>query len=134
MELIDDTKVRAALSEADADAPYDDSHADIAEGESGSEADSEDSEEPRLPRAVIVAFREPHGVSLRVKKDQMRFTRATNPIMADKLEFMLAGDIIAPQYLPMLSRDWNLTPAALTSAMFDSEVPMSEHIRKEVFY
>jgi hypothetical protein len=34
----------------------------------------------------------------------------------------------------MLSEDWNLTPAALTGAMVDSEIPISEHIRKEVFY
>ena len=34
----------------------------------------------------------------------------------------------------MVTEDWNLTPAALTGAMVDSEIPISEHIRKEVFY
>jgi hypothetical protein len=34
----------------------------------------------------------------------------------------------------MLTSDWNLTPAALIGAMVDSEIPMSEHIRKELFY
>lgn len=128
MQLIDDQAVRAVLSEGDADGSFEEN-----EDESGSDADSEDSE-PRLPRAVVVAFREAHGVNLRVKKNRLRFTKSTNPIINDKLQFMMSPDIIGPQFLPMLSRDWNLTPAALTCAMFDSEVPMSEHVRKEVFY
>ena len=84
MQLIDDQAVRSALSEGDADTPFNESEVDVEENKSGSEADSEDNE-PRLPRAVVVAFREAHGFNLRVKKNKLRFTRNTNPIISDKL-------------------------------------------------
>jgi hypothetical protein len=93
MELIDEKAVHRALSQDDADDAF---NSEEVEGDSGSDADSEESE-PRLPRGVVVAFREAHGANLRVKKkNQLRFTKATNPIMADKLQFMLSGDIVCP--------------------------------------
>ena len=82
----------------------------------------------------MVAFREAHGISLRVALNKNRFTKGTNPIQAEKLKFMLSENIACPQYLPMMREDWNLTPAAMMGAIYDSEIPMSEHIRKEIFH
>ena len=47
---------------------------------------------------------------------------------------MLSENIACPKYLPMMGEDWNLTPAAVMGAIYDSEIPMSEHIRKEIFH
>jgi hypothetical protein len=84
MKLIDENsdEIQRALSEGAQDEPYDESDDEgvSLERRSDSDADSEDSGEVRVPRAVMVAFREAHGISLREKSNKHRFTKTTNPI------------------------------------------------------
>ena len=46
----------------------------------GADSESDDSQDVRVPRAVMVAFREAHGISLRVALNKKRYTKGTNPI------------------------------------------------------
>ena len=100
MNLIDDNadEVQRALTEGALDEPFDesDNEREVLEGDSDSDAESDDSEEVRVPRAVMVAFREAHGISLREKLNKHRFTKMTNPIQADKLKFILAENVVCP--------------------------------------
>jgi hypothetical protein len=98
MELIDDTKIRRALSADRKDSDQSDTNSqDVVYPSSVSEADeSDDSEDVRLPRSVMVAFREAHGTNLRIKRDTHRFTKTTNPLMRDKLQFILSESNACP--------------------------------------
>ena len=97
MKLIDDNadEVQRALSEEVPDEPFDESDDSQELERSDSESGSEDSD-VRVPRAVMVAFREAHGISLREKLNKHRFTKMTNPIQADKLKFILAENVVCP--------------------------------------
>ena len=95
MLLIGDqeTDLQKALSDGDLTLPNDNEY-ESSSDENGSE--SSDSEDLKLPRAVMVAFREPHGVNLRIKTNKHKFTNGTNPIKSDKLNFMLSENIVPP--------------------------------------
>ena len=86
-----------ALSESAANEVF-----DASEGEyenppsSDSDADSESSSDVWVPRAVMLAFREAHGQNLKARQNKNRFTKLTNPMQSDKLQFMLAENVVCP--------------------------------------
>ena len=50
------------------------------------------------------------------------------------LRFVLGENIACPQYLPMLHSDVNLSVTTCHAAIHDSEIPISEYMKKEFFY
>ena len=80
-------------------------------------------------------FNEAHGRTMKEKKNNPnKFTKASNPELKDLLKFMMRENGGCPSYLPMLNEDTKFTEATLITASHDPEIPISEPIRKEVFF
>lgn len=64
----------------------------------------------------------------------MQFTKGTTPFEKDVLAFVLGENVACPRYLPMLETDANMTVTACHAAIHDSNIPLSEFMKKEFFY
>ena len=50
------------------------------------------------------------------------------------LKFVLAENVVCPRNMPMLMTDVNMTVTTCHAAIHDSNIPMSEYMKKEFFY
>ena len=83
----------------------------------------------------MVLFKEAHGAKLKKQnKKPHLFTKGTSPFEKDILAFVLGENIACPQYLPMNPADVNMTVTTCHAAIHDSEIPISEYMKKEFFY
>ena len=72
---------------------------------------------------------------MRTKKSMpLKFTKGTNPFEKDIISFVIAENIQCPINLPMLMQDADMTALTLHAASNNSNVPISEYIKKEFFY
>ena len=72
---------------------------------------------------------------LRVKKQNPgKLTRGTDPKNKEILSFMVDKSIGCPMFLPVNEADVKVTNVTVEAAIIQPEVPLSFHIRKELFY
>ena len=64
----------------------------------------------------------------------LKLTKASDPAIRDKLEFMLDDSRACPLYLPMNPEDAIVSKAVLEAAQLNAEIPISEYIRKEFYF
>ena len=102
---------------------------------SDSSDDDDNSEEAFVPRKKMLMFKEAHGAKLRgQKRNPLRFTKGTTPFEKDVLKFVLADNVACPQFFSMQEADVNMTITTCQAAIHDSNIPISEYMRKEFFY
>ena len=80
-------------------------------------------------------FKEAHGNNLRNKQRQpLKFTKGTSPFEKEVLRFVLGENIACPRFLPMNMADANMSVTTCHAAIHDSNIPISEYMKKEFFY
>ena len=87
-----------------------------------------------VPREHLLMFKEAHGFNLRKKKTRPQFTKGTTPFERDVLRFVLTENVACPRYLPLNEADVSMTVTTCHAAIHDSNIPLSEFMKKEFFY
>ncbi len=90
--------------------------------------------ETYIPRVKHHAYMQAEGAVLRVRKNNMKFTKGTNPEVKDIMTFMVDESIGCPYYLPLDPADAKVTNFTLNAAIHNEHIPLSEHIKKENYY
>lgn len=87
-----------------------------------------------IPRCKVQAYKHAEGANLRVKKNNLRFTKGTDPRVKDIMTFLVDDSIGCPQFLPLDREDAIVTNTIIEAATYQSEIPLSEFIRKENYF
>ena len=71
-----------------------------------SEEDSDGAKIEFIPRKKLAAYKEESGKELKQKQgNPFRFTEGTDPLVKDKIKFLVDESISCPQFLPMNEED-----------------------------
>lgn len=108
-------------------------HGEIYPSSSESDSDEEDGH-LYIPRCKLHAYKESEGAVLRVRKNNYRFTKGTDPKVKDTMAYLLNDALGCPLFLPMEFDDAIVSNNAIEAATYQSDIPLSELMRKESYY
>ena len=71
---------------------------------------------------------------MKERKNAPKFTKGTDPQVTDLLTFLLDDNLATPLFLPLWEKDVQLTSAVVEAAIINDQIPISEYIKKQVYY
>lgn len=101
---------------------------------SSSSSDEDDEGRLYIPRCKLHAYKESEGANLRIRKNNYKFTKGTDPKVKDTMAYLLNDALGCPLFLPMEFDDALVSNNAIEAATYQSDIPLSELMRKETYY
>ena len=103
--------------------------------EESSEEDSDGDKIEFIPRKKLAAYKEEVGKELKTKSgNPFKFTEGTDPLVKDKIKFLVDEMISCPQFIPMNEDDSIISQYAIQASIVNPEIPLQEYVKKEHYY
>ena len=100
-----------------------------------SEEDSDGVTIEYIPRKKLAAYKEEVGKELKQKQgNPFRFTEGTDPVVKDKIKFLVDESISCPNFIPMNEDDTIISQYAIQAAIVNPEIPLQEYVKKEHYF
>ena len=100
--------------------------------------DEEGFERPKrlfIPRCKVQAYKQGEGKVLKQRQgNPLKFTKGTDPKSIDLIKFLVDDSIACPQFLPLDEEDAQISATVMEAIIHQEDVPISEFIKKEVFF
>ena len=113
---------------------YDDEESD-SEPEYDSETGEKIEHDVFVPRRKLAIHKQIYGKEMKEQKGKpFKFTAGTDPLVKDKITFLVEEAISCPQFLPMKEFDCIVSAHAFQASIINSEIPIQEYVRKEHYF